>query len=108
MNKIKDLRISAGMKQADLAKLMNCSPTTISNYEVGLRDIDSATIVKLCGIFGCSADYLLGLSRLTTPELSPEEESLLFAWRRCDDRARDMVNVALAPFKQDDSSTAAI
>ena len=108
VNRIKDLRQAAGMKQTDLARLMNCSPTAISNYEVGLRDIDSATICKLCEIFGCTADYLLGRSELVTPELTPEEEQLLQAWRRCDDRARDMVTLALAPFKEDASSAEAI
>ena len=108
VNRIKELRISAGMKQAELAHAMNVSPTTISNYEVGLRDIDSATIGKLCDVFGCTADYLLGRSAVATPELTPEEESLLQAWRRCDDRARDMVTVALAPFREDDRAEKAM
>lgn len=101
MNRIKDLRISRGLKQSDLAKLLNCSPTTISNYEVGIRDIDSATICRLCEIFDCTADYLLGRSTLPSPELSEEESRLLLAFRRGDDRARDMVRVALGPFVLD-------
>ena len=108
MNKIKDLRINAGMKQSDLAKILNCSPTAVSYYETGVRDIDSATICKLCDVFGCTADYLLGRSALPSAELTPEEEQLLAAWRCCDDRAREIVAVALAPFRQDESSERAI
>ena len=108
VNRIKDLRINAGMKQSDLAKILNCSPTAVSYYETGVRDIDSATICKLCDVFGCTADYLLGRSAVATPELTPEEESLLQAWRRCDDRARDIVDVTLAPFREDESSGRAI
>ena len=108
VNKIKDLRTEAGMTQAELAKRMSTTNTTISKYELGQRDLDSATIGKLCDVFGCTADYLLGRSAVATPELTPEEESLLQAWRRCDDRARDMVTVALAPFREDESSAAAI
>lgn len=108
VNRIKDLRVSADMKQADLAKLLSCSPTAISYYETGVRDIDSGTICKLCEIFGCTADYLLGRSPLPSADLTPEEESLLQAWRRCDDRARDMVTVALAPFREEEQSESAI
>lgn len=96
------------MKQTDLAARLSCSPTAISYYETGEREIGSATICRLCEIFGCTADYLLGLSAVQSAELTPEEESLLQAWRCCDDRARDMVTLALAPFKEDASSAAAI
>lgn len=105
MNRIRDLSISRGLKQSDLAKLLSCSPTTISNYEVGIRDIDSATICRLCQIFGCTADYLLGLSSLPSPELSEEESRLLLAFRRGDSRARDMVRLALQPFLQEAGSS---
>lgn len=101
MNKIKDLRISKGLNQHQLGKLLNCTDVTISRYETGQRDIDSATICRLCEIFGCTADYLLGRSTLPSPELSEEESRLLLAFRRGDDRARDMVRVALGPFVLD-------
>ena len=106
MNKIRELRAIRGLKQSDLAKLLNCSNTAISNYETGFRDIDSETICKLCEIFGCTADYLLGRSVLPTPEISEEEARILQAYRRCDDRARDMVRLALDPFVQEDGSSA--
>lgn len=108
MNRIKELRIAAGLKQSDLANQISCTAVTVSRYESGQRDIDSATICRLCEIFGCTADYLLGRSPVASPELTPEEESLLLAWRRCDDRARDIVTVALEPFKKDRSSEKAI
>ena len=79
-NRIKELRISKQMKQSDLAKLLNCSPTTVSNYEVGYRSTG-------------------GL------QLTPEEENIILALRRADTRAIEMVNVALAPFKQEESSS---
>lgn len=107
MNRIKDLRASKQMKQSDLAKLLNCSPTTISNYEVGYRDLDSDMICRLCDIFGCTADYLLGRSSTGGLQLTLEEENIILALRRADDRAIEMVNVALAPFKQDESSSRA-
>ena len=105
MNKLKDMRLAANMKQSDLGALMNCSPQSISNYELGLRDLDSSSICKLCEIFGCTADYLLGRSSLPTAELSEEESRLLQAYRRGDDRAKDMVKLALEPFVQEAGSS---
>ena len=105
MNRIRDLRLSSSMKQSDLAKMLKCAPTAVSKYELGQLDIGSETICKLCEIFGCSADYLLGRSALPTPELSEEEAQLLQAYRRGDDRARDMVRLALAPFAQEAGSS---
>lgn len=95
------------MSQSDLGAILNCAAITISRYETEQRDIDSATICRLCDIFGCTADYLLGRSELPTPELSEKEARLLQAYRRADGRARDMVDLALAPFAQDGSSETA-
>lgn len=102
MNKIKELRNAKQMKQSDLAKLLNCQPTTISNYETGYRDLDSGTILRLCEIFECTADYLLGRSPLIQMKLTPEEESFIIALRRSDSRAKDMVHLALEPFWQEE------
>lgn len=105
MNRLKELRLSKQMKQSDLAKLLNCQQTAISNYEIGYRDLDSATICRLCEIFDCSADYLLGRSPLIQLKLTPEEESIILAHRRADTRTKEMVRLALEPFWQEESST---
>lgn len=108
MNRIRDLRAQRGWTQDDLAARLNLKRQAVGHYETGQRDIDSATILRLCEIFGCTADYLLGRSPVPTAELTPEEESLLLAYRRCDDRARDMVAVALAPFAVESADEPAI
>lgn len=105
MNRLRDIRMEKRMNQADLAKLLNVSSMTVSRYESGGSDIDSTTVCKLCEIFGCTADYLLGRSSLPTAELSEEESRLLQAYRRGDDRARDMVRLALEPFVQEAGSS---
>lgn len=99
------MRVRNEMTQKDLAKLLNCAPTAISKYELEQLGIDVEKINMLCDIFGCTADYLLCRSEVPSADLTPEEENLLMAWRRCDDRARDMVLVALAPFASSGSST---
>lgn len=106
MNRIKELRATNGMKQSDLAKLLNCSPTTISNYEVNIREMDAPTIRALCDIFGCTADYLLGRSLLPTAELSEEEASLLLAYRAADPNIRAGIQALLAPYKEEKATSA--
>ena len=108
MNRIKDLRACKSMRQSDLAKLLNVQPTTISNYELGIREMDAPTINRLCDIFGCTSDYLLGRSPVSSPELEPIEEAMLLAWRRATPEIRAIVETALAPYRENDhaSSTA--
>ena len=98
MNRIKELRMSNGWRQQDLAARLNTNQQTVGRYETGTRGLDVETILKLCEIFGCSADYLLGRSALPSPDLSEEELELVLAFRRADDRSREMVRLALAPF----------
>lgn len=95
MNRIKELRQREKMKQADLGRLLSCTATAVSNYETGYRSLDVETIHKLCGIFGCTADYLLGRSEQPAPDLTGEEERLIAAFREADEDARALVLLAL-------------
>ena len=95
MNRIKELRQKNKMKQTDLGLLLSCTATAISNYETEYRSPDVETIHKLCDIFGCTADYLLGRSDQPTPDLSEEEWRLVAAFREAEPDARAMVCLAL-------------
>lgn len=106
VNRIRDLRLSAGQKQTELADLLSCTAMTVSRYERGEADPDVETICRLCDIFGCTADYLLGRSSRPDPELSPEEEQLLAAWAAAPDEIRAIVATALGPYRQDDTVSA--
>ena len=103
MNRLKEMRLEKGWSQAQLGKKLNCTDVTVSRYETGQHGIDDEVIGKLCDIFGCTADYLLGRTPTGGLQLTPEEESLILAHRRADTRAKDMVRLALDPFWQDGS-----
>ena len=60
-NRISSMRGFLRMKQDDLGKALGVTKQTISGYERGRRMPDALAIAKMCSIFGCSADYLLGL-----------------------------------------------
>lgn len=47
------------MSQIELAKLLNTTQTTVSGWEKDKWQPDNDTIIKMCNIFSCTADYLL-------------------------------------------------
>ena len=108
MNRIEELRAQRGWLQEDLAKLINKSRQAVSNYENENRGIDVETIHKLCDIFEVSADYLLCRSDMPTPEISEEDWALIAAYHAADDRARQMVALALEPWSEKKEDPAAV
>lgn len=58
--RIKDLREDADLRQKDLAKLLNCSQQTYSDYEHGKVDIPTEVLIALADYYGTSVDYILG------------------------------------------------
>lgn len=60
MNRLKELRKSRKMKQAELADLIEVSSRTISYWEKGKREIASNKLGQLADLFGVSIPYLLG------------------------------------------------
>lgn len=95
MNRIKELRQRIGWTQDDLAKRLSVSYQAVGHYEREFRSLDPETIHKLCDIFGCTADYLLGRSEQPAPDLTEEEWRVVAALRDADPDARAMVRLAL-------------
>lgn len=53
-------RVNLGLNQVEFAKIFNVTKQTVSNWENGNRNPDSATLSKLADYFGVTVDYLLG------------------------------------------------
>ncbi len=100
MNRIKDLRISRGMKQEELADLLHCSRPSLSKYEQEQIDLNTKMVFQLCDIFGCTSDYLLGRSAMPNTKLTEEEYALIRQYRAADERSRKMVQLTLEPFSR--------
>lgn len=105
MNRIRELRKRNGWLQSDLAARLNTAQQSVARYETEQRQLDPETIHKLCDIFGCTADYLLGRSEQATPELTGEEYALIAAFRDADEDARTMVRLALKRWMPADDET---
>ena len=59
--RIKELRLSKGLSQMQLAKRLNLSQSAIAKWELGKTEPTASAIILLAKFFGETADYLLGL-----------------------------------------------
>ena len=77
--KLKELRLSQNLSQADVAKKLEISPSIVSGYETGERTPSTENLLALSYLYKCSTDYLLGKSNdkpivtLDTDGLTPEQ-----------------------------------
>lgn len=82
------IRKEKALKQETLAKMLNCSRSTVAMWERGNNEPNHQMLVNICNVLDCSADYLLGLDNHKHPELTPDELNLLSLYRNADERAR--------------------
>lgn len=60
--RIRDLREASGLKQKDMAEILNCSQQVYSNYELGQRDLPTEILIRLSQYYQVSVDYILDLT----------------------------------------------
>lgn len=58
--RIKGLRKESGLTQKELADKINLSQNMVSSLEKGVSTMSIKTLIQLCSVFKCSADYILG------------------------------------------------
>ena len=78
--KLKNLRKQAGMTQQELATKLGITKSVVSYYELSERTPSPEVLKDLAIIFRVSADYLLGIERTKTidvSDLSDDEIKLL-------------------------------
>ena len=69
-SRLKEVRTQAGMTQLQLAQRMGITKSVVSFYELQERTPSPDVLVKLAGIFRVSTDYLLGLDKRETIDVS--------------------------------------
>lgn len=73
--RIKALRKAKKLSQDELSSILDCHKNTISAWENDRDTPDRYFVVALANCFGCSADYLLGLSPLPSRADMPAPEA---------------------------------
>lgn len=60
MYRIREAREKIGLKQKEVAEILNVTPATYSRYESGIIRPDPTMLLKISEILNTSVDYLLG------------------------------------------------
>lgn len=68
--KIKELRRTRNLTKKQLAEIIGVSTSAIYSYESGNRYPSYGVLISLARIFHVSTDYLLGLERMRTIDVS--------------------------------------
>ncbi|MBE5795827.1 MAG: helix-turn-helix domain-containing protein [Clostridiales bacterium] len=67
-DRIKELRLKAGMSQQRLGSLMGVSAVAVGKWERGQTQPDIATLTRLADLFGTTMDELCGRDVRETPQ----------------------------------------
>lgn len=71
-SRIRALRIANGYKsQQELADVLYVNQTAVSQWERGATTPNNQTLLRLCELFHCSSDYILGQSDAPGPVVPP-------------------------------------
>lgn len=56
---LRAIREDNDLRQSDIAKMLNVSQNTYSQYETGIIALTAEVLIKLADYYGVSVDYLL-------------------------------------------------
>lgn len=88
-DRIKALREARGWTQAELARRMNITRNGVNSWEQGLSMPSPACLVDLAKLFSISTDYLLGVERLETVNVTGLDEKDVAMLAQLADRLRE-------------------
>lgn len=89
--RIRELRLSSGLTQNDLAQLLHITREAYTMYETGKRQLGYDSLCKIADYYHVSTDYLLDRTpvRYGPAFLNAEEQELLCRYRLSDNRGRE-------------------
>lgn len=61
--RLKDLRLSNGYTQQQIAFILHIRQEQYSKYESGKRELPIKHLISLCCLYRVSADYILGIEK---------------------------------------------
>jgi len=78
-NRLRALRTSKGWTQEELATRLRLTKSVVSAYETSLRYPSYDILIRICTIFGVSSDFMLGMEKQKTIDISglSEEKEML-------------------------------
>ena len=99
-NRIRELRNERSMSCADLADAIGISKIMLLSYEAGMETISMDHVRKMCDLFECTGDYLLGYTPFRrVPELS-DDDVLIKAYHAAGDKEKKLVLLFLSDYME--------
>ncbi len=87
--RLRELRKSRDLTQAQVAEGINCTPAAYNRYETGEREPSMETLAMLADYFGVSLDYLYGRAPLSESALSDYEKDFIGKLRIVPDSVKE-------------------
>ena len=107
VKRLKELRISAGISQQQLATHLGVSQQSVNKYENHNIEPDISVLIKMAALFNSSVDYLVGYSDVNCPlgnyaysELSEGERRLLDGYKKLSDTEKKCVSTVIDAFNK--------
>lgn len=100
MNRIRQLRHVANVKQADLANLLGTFQGTVSYWERGILEPDSYYLNEMAKFFNVTTDYLLGKNTMPDPPYDRETLGLLEQIQKRDE-VKTLIDISKGATKEE-------
>lgn len=94
--RIASLRAEKQISQIQLADEIGVTQESISSVERGKTYPKTNTLIKIADLFGCSLDYLVGISEVKIPAVSgelldPHQKHLIENYKNCDKKSKELI-----------------
>lgn len=91
---LKELRLSCGKTQKEVAELLGRKQQIVGHWETGYSQPDANTLFTLCDIYGTTVDAAFGFKK-SNMNISRKDIELLQKYHYLDDHGREMVDFTL-------------
>ena len=79
MNNLRRLRKNAGLTMKEFAQAVQISESAVSQYELGKREADYETLLRIAAFFGVSVDFLIRDEEEAKKFFQESKKELMFA-----------------------------
>lgn len=101
-NRLEMCMQNAQYSNARLTKELEVSKNAVGNYKNG-QIPNAAILLKISQLLGTTMEYLLTGQEPTI--LSIEDKNIIDAYKRADQRTKDIVNLSLQPYMEHEKSS---
>ena len=100
-NRIRELRNERSMSRTDLADAIGISESLMLSYESGMEWISMDHVRKMCDLFECTGDYLLGYTPFRHAPEPLNDAVLIKAYHAASEKEKKLVLMILSDYMEE-------